>query len=267
MTTQRREIDSGAVRRFYDDFRDRQMVGYRLRKNRRIERAIDRITPYVGPDSRVLELGCGIGIVTERIAKRLAGGFVWACDLSPKNVEYARETVQSRSTDFFVCDVLEDFQRIQDRVSQPVDLILMVDVIEHLPLERHSDLFASLARISGPRTIAVLTYPSPQYQRFLREHEPENLQIIDEVVELDSLLSAAKQGEFSLRQYALVDVWRHNQYAHCVLQRGIDVDRIEASESAASRTPLRRLYTLIARGLGSLRVRRNETLTDRRGTP
>lgn len=220
------EIPSSAVREFYDEFRDSHMVRYRAKRNRRLVRATERVIEYLRPESRVLEIGCGVGVVTEEIASRVPHGRVWACDISPRNVEFARETVRSSNVDFFVADVVHEFGLIEQRVSAAVDVVAMIDVIEHLPLATHAELLSRLRGLMGADAVLILTYPSPEYQRYLREFEPEHLQIIDEIVELPELLGAAREAGLSLRFYSLQDVWRRNQYVHCVFQTGAPLDRV-----------------------------------------
>jgi trans-aconitate 2-methyltransferase len=241
--------DGVAIRDYYDEFRDQRMVAYRSEGNLRIDRAAERIVPYVGPDSRVLEIGCGIGIVTERIAKQVRTGQIWACDISPKNIEYAARTVRSRHIDFFIGDVLADYAAIVDRVGGAVDIVALVDVLEHLPLSTHDQLFTNLRVLMGPNAFLILTYPSPQYQRYLRDCEPQELQIIDEVVELEHLLKVATTAGFSLRHFSLEDVWRRNQYVHCVFQTSATVERLVRAAPTGIRRMLQRVRSVANRRL------------------
>jgi trans-aconitate 2-methyltransferase len=230
-----------AVREYYDQFRDSRMVRYRIDGNLRIQRAAERVVAYVRPESRVLEIGCGIGMVTEQVAGRLSSGHIWACDISPKNIEYATRTVRSRRIDFFTADALDGFDSIATKVSEPVDVVVMVDVLEHLPSKTHEGLFANLRAVMGSDAVAVLTYPSPQFQRYLREFEPDKLQLIDEVVELEHLLQVAGRTGLSLRHFSLEDVWRRNQYVHCVLQTTSSVALVERPRPAGVTRLVRRL--------------------------
>lgn len=238
------------VKEFYDDFLDARMLSYRLRRNLRIIRATERVLPYIQSGSRVLEIGCGIGMVSEQIGRKISEGRVWACDISSKNVEYATRTVRSRKIDFFTADILNDFEAIEERISGTIDVFVLIDVLEHLPLTSHCAVFAGLRRIASPDSMIILTFPSPQYQQHLRDHEPDELQIIDEVIELETLLTSARPAGFSLRHFSLEDIWRRNQYVHCVLQSNTEVDRMPRPRVS----PLRRVLGLgrrsIARYLG-----------------
>ncbi|MGH7646485.1 MAG: class I SAM-dependent methyltransferase [Gemmatimonadaceae bacterium] len=211
------------VRAFYDEFLESRMVQYRLFGNRRIERAAERIEPYIRRTHRVLDVGCGIGIVTERIAARAHDGRVWGIDLSPRNVWYASHTVRKSNVSFFTADVVNDGGAIRDRTGAAFDVITLVDVIEHIPDAERAGLFASLRGLSAPNATLLLTYPSPQYQRWLQRNRPQELQIIDNVVELPTLLAEAGAAGYALRHYSLEDVWMRNQYVHAVLQTDAEV--------------------------------------------
>jgi len=211
-------MDASEVESFYDDFLESRMLGYRISGNPRIERATERILDFVRPKSNVLDVGCGIGITAERVAEQAEGGRVWAFDISERNIWYARETVDHPNVTFFSADVLEDKQHIRERLTDDIDVVTLVDVIEHIPQDDHAELFEFFRSIMSDQSYVVLTYPSPQYQRHLKENDPEELQIVDQVIEREELIETAQSTGFSLRHYSLETVWKRNQYVHCVLQ-------------------------------------------------
>jgi trans-aconitate 2-methyltransferase len=214
---------SDTVRAFYDEFMVSRMLRYRLHGNARIEKAIERILPFVTRDSHVLEVGCGIGLVTEKIARKAGGGFVFACDISKQNVWYARQTVKESNVEFRELDVLHRFPELQAWLPRLLDLVVMVDVLEHLPPEERPPLFSNLRHLLTDEATMVLTFPSPQYLDYLRRNNPGELQVIDEVIELPALLALANETGFALRHFSLEDVWLKNQYVHAVLQTSTEL--------------------------------------------
>ena len=214
-------------REFYDAFLQSRMLDYRVGNNPRIRKAGQRVLQYVDPDSHVLELGCGIGIVTERVAKQAKRGHALACDLSERNIWYAQQTISQSNVEFLACDVLTEFATIRSRIVKPVDVVVLVDVIEHLPASSHGELFQHLRSVAAPNAVVVLTYPSPFYQRFLRQKRPAELQPIDEVIEPAVLVAHAEAAGFFLCHYSLEDVWLTRQYVHCVFGRDLDCEEIE----------------------------------------
>ncbi|MGL6339222.1 MAG: class I SAM-dependent methyltransferase [Waterburya sp.] len=210
---------STEVKQFYDNFTDTRMLQYKLYGNPRIDRAVQLITSYLTPDSNILDIGCGIGIVPEQVAAKLQQGKILACDLSENNINYARKTVESDKIEFFNVNVVENFAAIRQKLSSPVDLVTMVDVIEHLPADSYDELFNNLSQVTSDRAKLILTYPSPEYQIYLQKNEPEELQIIDEVIELNSLMQFALKYSFNLECFTYIDVWKKNQYIHCVFSK------------------------------------------------
>lgn len=211
--------NSTEVKQFYNEFTDTRMLQYKLYGNPRIERAVSLISNYVKSDSKILDIGCGIGIVPEQVAAQLKQGRILACDLAENNIKYAQLTVDSEKIEFLNVNVVENFAAISNKLSEPIDLVTIVDVIEHLPPNTHEQLFANLSKVSSDRAKVILTYPSPEYQIYLQQNEPEELQIIDEVVEISSLIESARKSGFNLEYFSYIDVWQQNQYIHCVFAK------------------------------------------------
>jgi len=214
--------NSTEVKNFYNNFTDSRMVQYRLYGNPRIDQAIELIKNYTFENSNILDIGCGIGIVPEKIAKKLTSGHIWACDISERNIEYAKKTIISEKIDFLVTDILENFSEVTTTIDRPIDLVSLVDVIEHLPIEKHKILFANLDKITSEQAVIILTYPSPQYQSYLKQNEAEELQVVDEEIEIGDLIKVASQANFHLKHFSYVDIWKNNQYIHCVFAKNLD---------------------------------------------
>jgi trans-aconitate 2-methyltransferase len=211
-------VEPNTIREYYDDFLRSRMVNYRLYGNPRLNRAAERILPFIRPESKVLDIGCGIGIVTSKVAGRASRGHVWGIDLGRENIWYANQTIQNANLTLFEGDVVTDFEAIQKQLPAKIDVVTMVDVIEHIPAEARPDLFVKIRALCSDDAVMVLTYPSPQYQEYLREHDPKELQIIDNVVLLEDLVKEAGNAGFSLKHYSLETIWMRNQYVHCVFQ-------------------------------------------------
>ena len=213
------------VRNFYDEFTRTRMVEYRIRGNARIDAAVNRIKPLLHPGFRVLDVGCGIGIVSERLARLVPEGTVLAVDLSPNNIWYAEQTTKAPNLKFSVLDVASEMESVREKIGGLADVVVLVDVIEHVPESDRLELFQKLRALSSRRSWLIMTYPSPQYQRYLQSTNPDELQIVDNVVELDVLIQETRRAGYHLKHYSLEDVWMANQYCHVVFQTDDSLER------------------------------------------
>lgn len=234
-------VSADSVRAFYDDFLKSRMIEYRLTRNIRIEKATTRVLFFLEKDSTVLDIGCGIGMVAERIAKFASRGRVYACDLSEQNIWYANQTIDAPNLAFRAIDVVHDFDVLAAWVpSHAVNVVVMIDVLEHVPLALHTALFRSLREILSDNGTIVLTFPSPAYQAYLQANDKSELQIVDESIDVEHALSVCRDAGFFIKHYSLEDVWMKNQYVHCVLQATDSVSPIVESKDKTLSGVLRR---------------------------
>lgn len=211
------------IREFYDGFSQRRLQGYRATGNRRIDLVVERVLTHVAEDSRVLEFGCGTGLVAEAMARRASRGRIVACDVSAENIADARRHVTADNVVFAVADILGSLPPELMEADGGYTVIVGVDVVEHIPVGQHQELFRRLGRLAAPAATVVLAFPTPAYQAYLRRNEPDELQVVDEDVHIDALAAAARAGGFEVAEYAVVDAWLRNQYAHCVLRRPLQI--------------------------------------------
>jgi trans-aconitate 2-methyltransferase len=225
------------IRDFYDSFLESRMLQYRVGGNYRIEMANEGALALVEPHFHVLELGCGIGLTSERICERLETGHLWACDISSRNIWYAQKTVRARARQatFFVADFVNDFGAVENQLSAAPDAVVMVDVLEHIPAASRPEVFSNLRRITAPKACLFLSFPSPGYQAKLRQENPAELQPVDEVIRLEDLTDDARASGWHIRSWSLKDVWLRNQYVHAVLCRDIGVEAWTEEQPRARR--------------------------------
>ena len=216
--------DADDVRAFYDSFTSSTMIQYRLYGNARIDAAIARVLPLLHEFDTVLEVGCGIGMVAEQIARNVQSGRVLGIDISPRNIWYAGQTVRMKNLSFAVVDAVTGLDSVPGMLGGPADLVVMIDVVEHLPEDQRPCILRRLRALSSRSAMLVLTYPSPQYQEFLRKNSPDDIQLIDNTIVLSTLQAEAEAAGYHLRHYSLEDVWQPNQYCHVVFQTDETMD-------------------------------------------
>ena len=111
---------------------------------RKIDRAIDEMQPHrFGPDSQILEIGCGWGAVAEMGASAL-GASMTGVTLSHEQLAWAKDRLAQAGLD---ADLrLQDYRDIDD---EPFDAIVSIEMLEavgdrkstrlnssHIPLSR-----------------------------------------------------------------------------------------------------------------------------------
>ena len=96
-----------------------------------------------------------------------------------------------------------------------------MDVIEHIPADQRPNLFANISRLATADASMVLTYPSPEYQQYLMEENPSELQLIDNVIDIQAILAETAPLDWKLKFFSYIDVWHYNQYVHAVFVRSL----------------------------------------------
>ena len=198
---------------FYDEYVQRQI---KTGANERLISLYKRLlNGGLNADSRVLELGCGVGIFTKLLAKKVKNGIIEAVDLSEKSVAVAKNELKDRNNIHFdVADVVKYQPKNSD-----FDMITLMDVIEHIPLEHHAELFANLAKIATEKTNILINIPNPQYIGYARINHPESLQVIDQEVELFTLIQHLEKNGLELAYFEKYGIWEQDDYHFMVIRK------------------------------------------------
>jgi len=135
-------------------------------------------------------------------------------DLSPRSIEAARERLASfRNVRLVAADVLE-FD-----LHETFDVIVLPDVIEHIPLDLHGALFKRVASWVAPNGFVLLHYPNPHHLEWCQAHTPEVLQVIDQPIHAEVLLSNACPHGLYLDFFQTYSIWiREGDYVVAVLR-------------------------------------------------
>ena len=210
-----------SVSNFYDDYTEQQFKkGIHIR-----HRTILNNLKKAGlkSNSKVLEIGCGIGTVTHLLAKATPQGKVLAVDISPKSIDMARRFNQEFNHAEFVVSDMTDFAR-----PERFDFVVLPDVIEHIPLEQHPHLFQVISQHLHAGSTVAINIPHPLYLTWVREHQPELLQVIDQPIHTDELLRntyAAGLYLHSLESYSLFS--QVEDYQWIVLKQRLVPSKVE----------------------------------------
>lgn len=110
-------MNNEKVKKFFDEV----AVNYVHEDSKLIDDLLDSL--LVTKCHRILDLGCGKGIISEKLAKRNNGEVV-ALDLSSEMLRYAKEKINDERVKF----VNDDFYQYED---MPFDAIICFDAFPH----------------------------------------------------------------------------------------------------------------------------------------
>ena len=115
----------------------------------------------IGPDKRVLDIGCNEGLGTFLMGKEC--GFAKGVDFDEEAIKCAQKNFTEPFVQFAASDFLESSE------DEKWDAIINFDVIEHIMPENAPAFFASIAKHLTPEGVAIIGTPSKISQDFASE--------------------------------------------------------------------------------------------------
>jgi trans-aconitate 2-methyltransferase len=203
-------IDVKNIIDYYDDFIARQLESG---VNDRIYHLYKRLLRLgLKSNSNVLELGSGIGTMTFLLSKYIKEGKIEAVDLSPKSIKFSKQRIKNHNISFVADDIVSYQPSTQD-----IDFITLFDIIEHVPIEKHNDLFHNIAVNSNEHTKILINIPNPAYIEYDQENNPEVLQIIDQPLPMALILQNLEKNGLTLIYFETYSIWVQNDYQFFVI--------------------------------------------------
>jgi SAM-dependent methyltransferase len=228
------------VRAYYDERVEGKIRDF-THANPRIEAGVQLVAEWAPPDPRrILEIGCGIGATSWRMARAWPQAQVTGADISPISIGVA-EICFKRPNLSYRAGLINEGQ-----LDGKFDLILMMDVYEHIALESRASIHAAIRSLLSEESRLVLTFPTPALQNYIRDRTPSDLQPIDEDVAILDVVRLAKETDTRLLFYREVGVWHYGDYAHLVLGKSQSMAEVALREYkpdgiAALKRPIKRL--------------------------
>lgn len=223
------------IKNFYDEAVYRKLHGF-IYTNTRVEYAWNTlltILNYCNPQ-KILEIGCGIGEMSFRLAEKLQGTLVTGFDISEHSVTLAdklfcRKNLRyTRSDNIIDADIRED---------EKFDIIFLIDVFEHIPTADRDGLYQFIKKHLAQNGFLFLSCPTPQHLDFLREFVPSEIQPVDENISIADLLDLSAKCGSKLIYYKEISVWKAADYFHAIFSSGLvmqlfsDFTRVQKSEA------------------------------------
>jgi len=197
---------------FYDNF-----ITYQIESgiNDRIYSCYKRMKKHgIDNNSSVLEIGCGIGVLTYLLSRKIKNGTIESLDLSEKSVDYASKHIRQKNISFSASNIF-DFSPKKEQF----DFVTLFDVIEHVPLERHSELFSKISGWMHEESTLLINLPNPEYILFDQKNQPEVLQEMDQAVFLSDLSSVFQSSGLEIVSFDTYGIWTKEDYQFFIIKK------------------------------------------------
>lgn len=176
-------------------------------------------------NSTVLELGCGIGVLTFLLSKKIVSGRIEAVDISPDSINFAKQKLKQSNIQMVAGDIVQHQTSLKN-----IDFITLFDVLEHIPIERHSELFKNIAAVADEHTQILINIPNPDYIEYDMENQPELLQVIDQPLPLSVIFKNISQNDLVLVNLETYSIWVENDYQFFVIHKKKKFTEIKLSD-------------------------------------
>jgi len=105
-----------------------------------------------GKKKTILEVGCGVGNFFFPLFEELTDIFVYACDLSPRAIEFVKQNplYGEKKCQAFVCDLTQQLSLLSNVPSTSVDVISVIFVLSAIDPLKHSIVVNNLAAVLSP---------------------------------------------------------------------------------------------------------------------
>jgi SAM-dependent methyltransferase len=187
----------------------------------RIEVAVQTLAEWAPANPRrVLEIGCGIGATSWRMARAWPNAEVIGADISPGSLAVASACFQRPNLRYRAGPITTG------ALEGEFDLIVMMDVYEHIAPSQRAELHAAIRSLLSADSRFILMIPTPEHQAFLRNEMPNGLQPVDEDIGLPQIAVLAEETQTKLLYYRKLGVWNYADYFHMVVGRHQELEPV-----------------------------------------
>ena len=179
---------------YYDNFIFRQKkVGLNMRHR---EIILDLRKAGLKKHHNVLELGCGIGLISGELSNYVIHGQVLGVDISADSINFASNRYAKKKNLRFIAS---DISKLA--LDEIFDMVIMPDILEHIPVELHQELYIRVRKLVHNNSILFIHIPQAPYLEYLTKYEPQHLQIIDQAIESRILVDMVEMAGFELIKF------------------------------------------------------------------
>jgi len=185
--------------------------------------------------SKVLEIGCGIGTLTKLIAKSCPNGNITATDISDESINFAKKFLNKYTNINYLVTNMSDFN-----VDMKFDIIVLADVLEHIPKSYHQILFSTINNHMNENSVLIIHIPHFRLIEYIKEKKPEKLQIIDQPISPKELISSAEDSNLFLTNYEAYNLF--NKDIDYVFASFRKFDKYSSSELPKFKIVLKKIF-------------------------
>ncbi len=169
----------------------------------------------VKPNSNILEIGCGIGTMTNLIAPLVPKGQITSTDISPKSIELAKvNNKKFKNINFIAADSTNlNFPKLS------YDFIVLFDVLEHIQNEFREDFIKNIATVIQDKTTFLVNVPAPHAHIHAVKNSPELMQIVEVPVWIEELIVILKKNDLEIKSFFTYDMWQKDEYQFYVIEK------------------------------------------------
>lgn len=213
------QADRDNVVSYYDDHVQHKLNDY-IKVNPRIEFAWKTIINNVpNAPQHILEVGCGMGNVSSRMRKHWPDAKIIGIDISTLSIQLAQKLFADDKLSFRETILTPD-----TFTNERFDLIIFMDVYEHIAVNDRPDVHAALLKLLKNKGRIILTVPTPHNLSWSLKNKPETMQPVDEHISFEVIGKLAADTNTEVMLYQLKNVWNVGDYAHVVLEKNDDFE-------------------------------------------
>lgn len=156
-----------------------------------------------------IEFGSGIGVCGELFSKE-TNCRITSVDLSTELIKVGNRLFGNSAHTYF----LGSIQELSHELVNEVDMILLVDVLEHIRRSDWDTLFDTFKGVLSEQGQIFISTPTPWYQNYLKEHQPSGLQPVDLSIEKEEVKAIGASMGLHLIRHEVVDIYREGDYQY-----------------------------------------------------
>jgi len=204
---------------YYDEHVQHKLNDY-IKVNPRIEFAWKTILDNAPANPPyILEVGCGMGNVSSRMHKRWPNANIIGIDISTLSIQIAQKLFADDKLTFRETILTPDTFK-----DEQFDLIIFMDVYEHIAVNDRPDVHAALLKLLRNKGRLILSVPTPHNLKWSLKNKPETMQPVDEHISYEVIGKLAADTGTEVISYQLKNVWNVGDYAHIVLEKNDDFE-------------------------------------------